>query len=312
MLIPLGDDLEKPDMPFVTIGLIVACLIVHIYFFRLTMQQVQTGEPLAEEFVMAWGVIPAKVPLGDFVKLGTHMFLHGDWFHIIGNMLMLWVFAHSLEAGLGSVRFLVLYLVAGLAGGYLHTVMNPEETIPMIGASGAVFGVIGAYMIAFGAMANMNALLIMGPVRHRFSMPAGAYVFFWVLLEQMLGLVIEEDIGGTGTAWYAHVGGFAAGAGSMFFLKDFVKSRMVMNKDGNLAFVDTLAARRGVPATVPDGTVEASAAAAENEQGQPTQCPHCKTVLEEAHRLADELYRCPNVNCKRLVYPTRLTTSNIR
>ena len=306
MIIPLGDDLEKPDIPFVSIGIIAACTIVHIYAFRLLMQQVQTGEPLAEEFVMAWAVIPANIPQGDFLKLGSYMFLHGDWWHLIGNMLMLWVFAHSLEHGLGAVRFTVLYLVTGLAGGYMHAVMNPEETIPMIGASGAVFGVIGAYMVAFGAMANIHAMLIIGPARHRFSMPAGAYVFFWILLDQMLGLVIEEEFGGTGTAWYAHVGGFAAGAGSMFFLKDLVKSRMIMNREGKLEFVDRPASKRGVPSTV----AGASHAGPVQEEilGQPTQCPHCKTALEEEHRLADELFRCPNADCKRLVYPTRLSS----
>jgi membrane associated rhomboid family serine protease len=164
------------------------------------------------------------------------MFLHGDVVHLLGNMLMLWAFVGTLERGLGSVLFVLLYILWGLVAGVAHAVMNWGQGIPMIGASGAISGVIGAYVVTFGALTNIRTLVwFFGP--RQINVPAGAFVFIWVM-SQLSGMQEASAAGGGGIAWYAHAGGFVAGATTMLIFSREVKSRLVLNREGKIQFVD--------------------------------------------------------------------------
>jgi membrane associated rhomboid family serine protease len=139
----------------------------------------------------------------------TATFLHGGWFHLIGNMLYLWVFGDNVEDALGRARFVLFYLLTGLAGGLAHIISDPQSVIPTIGASGAVAGVLGAYFITY-PHARVLALVPLLFIVTFIELPAVLFLFLWIALQLFYGIAA---ILGTANmvAWWAHVGGFAAG-----------------------------------------------------------------------------------------------------
>jgi len=213
-MIPLHDDNPIEINPLVTIALIVVCSLVFLYQFSLP-------ERAGEEFVFHYGAIPASI-LGHeaaipeiavgfpaSLALLTSMFLHGGWMHLIGNMLYLWIFGNNIEDVMGHVKFVIFYVVCGLIAALSHALTDPASGIPMVGASGAISGVLGAYLLLF-PRAQVMVLIPLGIFTRTMYVPAGFVLGFWFVL-QLLSGGMSLGQGGGGVAWFAHVGGFVAG-----------------------------------------------------------------------------------------------------
>lgn len=214
-MIPIRDTIPSRCVPIVTWGLIAANLFIFVEMLQLEPRQL-------EQIFYLYGIVPARYthpawarwvgfPIDDYWPFLTSMFLHGSWMHVIGNMWTLWIFGDNVEDRMGRIRFLLFYLLTGLAAGLTHWVTNPSSTIPTVGASGAVAGVLGAYFVLF----PFSRIITMFPVLFWpffFEFPAVTYLILWFLSQVFSGTLAglgPEDVGGV--AWWAHVGGFAAG-----------------------------------------------------------------------------------------------------
>jgi membrane associated rhomboid family serine protease len=225
-MIPLKDDVPSSGFPFVTIGLIVLNVLVFLYQASIGMG----SERAAEAFIMEFGAVPCRVTgacavAGDFpppiATIFTSMFMHGGLFHVAGNMLYLWIFGDNVEDTLGHGRFLLFYLLSGMAAAAAQIVMNPDSRVPMVGASGAVSGVLGAYLILF-PYARVLVLLIFGFFFRIVRWPASIVLGFWIVVQFLNGLItVSVAAGGAagGTAWFAHIGGFLAGIVLLFLMR---------------------------------------------------------------------------------------------
>jgi len=211
-MIPLRDNIPSRRFPGVTLALIIINVLV---FF----QELKLG-PHLESFMLAWGIVPARfTDMSQFSTLSAKvlplfgsMFLHGGWLHLIGNMWVLWIFGDNVEDRLGHFKFLGFYLLSGLAAAVLHICTNLHSMVPTIGASGAIAGVMGAYL-RFFPRARVETLippLFLGPF---FEIPAVVFLGFWFLLQFFNGALSLGARGQAfgGVAWWAHVGGFAFG-----------------------------------------------------------------------------------------------------
>lgn len=201
-MFPIGDDNStRRATPVVTIALI----IINVLVFLLELQR-------GDAFITEWAFIPARFsdsPSGDWVTLFSAMFMHGGWLHLGGNMLYLWIFGDNVEDRFGPVRYLLFYLAAGLAATFAQYAVNPGSAIPNVGASGAIAGVLGAYLLMF-PKARVDVLL----GRQVVAMPAFIVLGFWVVLQFVSGVGSIADTAQTeqgGVAYMAHVGGFVAG-----------------------------------------------------------------------------------------------------
>jgi len=207
-MIPLGDDNSKILKPsVVTFGLIIANIIVFLL-------EIAFGEP----FIMKWAFIPARFaehPITQTPTIFTAMFMHGGIAHIVGNMLYLWIFGDNVEDRLGRGKFLLFYLFCGVAATFAQMAINPDSTIPNVGASGAIAGVLGAYIRLFP---QGKVKVLVGRMMTQLS--ALAVIGFWFLLQFMssMGSLASAGEGG-GVAYMAHVGGFVAGLAIAFFVK---------------------------------------------------------------------------------------------
>jgi membrane associated rhomboid family serine protease len=161
------------------------------------------------QFVTQWGIVPDRLNLASLL---TSMFLHGGWMHLIGNMLFLWVFGRNIEDLIGGGRFLVFYLLCGLAAAVVHIVFNAYSRMPTIGASGAIAGVMGAYLIKF-PRARIITLIPIFFFITTMEIPAAFLLLWWFGIQFLSGFgsLGENDYSGGGTAWFAHIGGFLAG-----------------------------------------------------------------------------------------------------
>jgi len=209
-MIPIGDDAPVARFPLITILLIV--VNVFVFFFELSLG------PELQRFISIFGVTPKILwqwlATGNYaaaaVVLLSSMFLHGGWLHLGGNMLYLWIFGDNVEDLLGHFRFLGFYLLSGLAAMLAHAYFLPDSTAPAIGASGAIAGVLGAYLLNFpGARVYvLLPLFIFFPV---ITIPAFFMLGFWFLQQLFNGLIAVAEPGFTQVAWWAHIGGFMAG-----------------------------------------------------------------------------------------------------
>jgi membrane associated rhomboid family serine protease len=217
---PLKDDIPSRRSPIVTVGLIVTCILVFLWQASLA--------PQASTYaVYSYGFIPA-VLFGDVelppdiavvpaaATLLTSMFLHGGFMHLAGNMLYLWVFGNNIEDNLGHVRFLVFYLLCGVAAAFAQALPDPTSQIPMVGASGAISGVLGAYLILY-PHARVHVLIPFGFL-FLHTIRAGWLLGFWFVFQLVSGLFAPAQ--GGGVAFWAHVGGFIAGMGLIFVMRD--------------------------------------------------------------------------------------------
>jgi membrane associated rhomboid family serine protease len=229
---PYHDENETQRTPIVTIGIIAACVLTWLF-----VQGAGSDRTVAET-VCNLGLVPAEltqtlppgvsVPLGDglacvtdpgpeYLHVFTSMFLHGSWMHLLGNMWFLWLFGNNIEDSMTRPRFLVFYLLCGLAAALLQVFADPRSPVPMVGASGAISGVMGAYLILYPRV-RVYTLLPLGFFITTFALPAWVMLIYWMVL-QVLGGFTQSGTGGV--AFWAHVGGFAAG---IILIKLFVRS----------------------------------------------------------------------------------------
>ena len=157
-------------------------------------------------------------PSGDWRTTVTHMFLHGGWFHLIGNMWFLWIFGNNVEDSMGHARFAVFYLLCGLAAAALQVAANPASPIPMVGASGAIGGVMGGYVVLYPRV-RVHLLLWFGLFVTTVAVPAAFMLLYWLLV-QVVGGAVSVGAEGGGVAFWAHVGGFVAGALLVLVFRD--------------------------------------------------------------------------------------------
>jgi len=209
MLIPYRDNDAIPIFPRITVLLIFANL--NAFTFELW----QRSHGHLGDLILTWGLTPQRVTqaFGPQVMLTfvTALFLHGDWLHFLGNMLYLWVFGNNIEASLGDVGYLLFYLVCGGAALGLHILFAPGSPLPVIGASGAIAGLLGAYLVAYPrARIRVFFFLI---VFRTFNVPALLLLGMWFVLQLLNGAAsLGEYAASGGVAYFAHIGGFAAGA----------------------------------------------------------------------------------------------------
>jgi rhomboid family protein len=212
-VIPLRDENPAERPAFVTWSLIAVNVAVFLYEFIL-------GEDLTR-FIMQWGLVPARVTTmvasAGFLQAGapflTSMFLHGGWMHLIGNMWYLAIFGDNVEDRLGHVGYLIFYLLAGLAGGALHFYFNADSSVPTVGASAAIAGVLGAYIVAF-PRARVMTLVPLFPFLQLMALPAVVVLGLWFVIQFFSGALSLAWAAGSshgGTAWWGHIGGFAFG-----------------------------------------------------------------------------------------------------
>jgi membrane associated rhomboid family serine protease len=206
VMFPIRDHNPSNRTPIVTWALIAINVIVFLSYFP----SLSGSERQLIAFFDTWALIPARVLSGgDGYTLVTSMFLHGGWMHLIGNMLFLWIFGDNLEDLLGHLRFLGFYLASGLAAALGQILAGPGSTIPMVGASGAIAGVMGGYLLFF-PRARIDVLVIIVVLIKIFTVPAWVMLGLWFGLQVVNGL--SMDIAGGGVAYWAHAGGFLAGA----------------------------------------------------------------------------------------------------
>jgi membrane associated rhomboid family serine protease len=225
MIIPIGDEIERTATPFqfATIFMIAACVGVWGWEMRLPY------DAIGDAFY-SFGLVPAflfgyRVPSPELAVIPpeltviTSMFLHGSWSHIIGNMIYLWVFGSSLEEACGHVRFVIFYILCGIGAGVGHALVDPAGVTPMIGASGAISGLLAAYMLVYPYNKVTLLVLIFSFVKIR--LPAMLVIGFWIFYQmfEMFAAAAAPESQGGGIAWTAHVGGFVTGALLIFVLR---------------------------------------------------------------------------------------------
>src|SRR5579863_3849550 len=201
-MFPLRDDRPTYSAPIVTTLLIVACALV--FFFELSLDEYSR-----DYFINMYGLVPAHMRP---VTLITSMFLHGGWSHIIGNMLFLWAFGKSLEDALGHSKFLAFYLVCGAAAGITQLVFNLYSTLPTVGASGAIAGVMGAYLVKF-PRARIHTLVFLFIFVTITDIPAAFILVYWFITQLFseYGSIAHTQVSNGGVAYAAHIGGFITG-----------------------------------------------------------------------------------------------------
>ncbi len=215
-MLPLKDNLRSSKLPIVTYIILGINILVFLY-------QVSLGSAL-ESFFNQYGAIPNLLfhptGLSSYTRLLTSMFMHGGFMHIFGNMLFLWIFADNVEDRFGHITFIFFYLVCGIAGALLHAVTAPNSTVPMIGASGAISGVLGAYILLY-PKARVLALIPFGFFLRVTYLPSVLFLGIWFLFQFLSGL---SSLGarGAGVAYFAHIGGFVVG---LLFALPFRKKR---------------------------------------------------------------------------------------
>jgi len=212
-MFPLWDDLPTRKFPFVTIILIALNILVFIY-------QSSLGEGF-NQFIYAMGLIPFEIthftdlpPAGPspiYLTILYSMFMHGSLIHLIGNMLFLWIFGNNMEDFFGRIPFIFFYLICGLAAAFVQILFHPNSTIPMVGASGAIAGVMGGYLILY-PRARVTTVLILGFFIRLVKIPALIFLGFWIIYQFLYGVSsLSISSGEGGVAWFAHIGGFISG-----------------------------------------------------------------------------------------------------
>ena len=227
-MLPLKDDVPSRSFPVVTVMVIAANLAAFLYQLSLELGGSGGAPGAADAFIREFGAVPCRLtgfcPPEDFpapvVTVFTSMFLHGGLLHAGGNMLYLWIFGDNVEDTLGHFRFGFLYLAAGLIAALAQTAVNPESRVPMIGASGAVSGVLAAYLFLF-PHASVLTLITFGFFIRFVPIPAVIVLGFWVVVQVANGFISYGARAGEGggVAWFAHIGGFLAGIVLLFLLK---------------------------------------------------------------------------------------------
>ena len=220
-MFPLKDDNPTEIFPFFTLGIVFLCVASWVFIQGAGLDQrtlVDSVCTLGSIPTELGGSVEGVVPLAPGVgcRLGgftwstllTSMFLHGSWMHLIGNMWFLWIFGNNIEDSMGHWRFLVFYLLTGLAAAGAHVLSDPSSTVPTVGASGAISGVMGAYLVLYPRARVLTAVIFVFFIR-LVLLPAWVMLGYWFVIQLISGVSIDSGRGGV--AFWAHVGGFLAG-----------------------------------------------------------------------------------------------------
>jgi membrane associated rhomboid family serine protease len=207
-MLPLYDTVRTRKFPLINLALIAVNVLAFFY-------ESQLSPAALESFIFTWGVVPSNLA-GDlsaaWITIFTSMFLHGGWFHLLSNMWFLYIFGDNVEARMGGARYLIFYLLSGVAAVLLQAYLLPTSQVPMIGASGAIAGVLGAYLISFprSRIASLVPILFIFTI---VEVPAAIFLIFWFITQLYSGLFAMQGAGisGSGIAWWAHIGGFVFG-----------------------------------------------------------------------------------------------------
>ncbi len=239
-MFPLNDDNPTELFPFITLAFIAACAVVW-----LVVQGAGMSEAALVQSVCELGAIPGEmtgaVRPGTTISLGeglacraggltwsaalTSMFLHGGWLHLIGNLWFLWIFGNNVEDSMGHSRFIVFYLLTGLVATAAHVLSQPDSPVPTVGASGAISGIMGAYLVLY-PRAKVNTLVFLIIILRVIKIPAAVFLGLWFAM-QLLSSLTPQAPGGGGVAFWAHIGGFVAGA---VLIKLFTNRQLVEAK----------------------------------------------------------------------------------
>ncbi len=208
-MIPYKDDNPTSTTPFVTVGIIALNILVFLY-------EIVSPSGM-EKFVYTYGAIPNYIltfekvqPIHPALTIFSAMFMHGGVFHIAGNMLYLWIFGNNIEDKVGHIRFIFFYIFCGIISAYANALTDPQSHIPMIGASGAISGVLGAYLLLF-PRAMVHTLVFLGFFVTVIKIPALVVIGFWAIIQLINGLISTGLAREGGIAWFAHIGGFLTG-----------------------------------------------------------------------------------------------------
>jgi membrane associated rhomboid family serine protease len=207
-MIPLRDTVQSSRFPVVTVAII--CVNAFVFLIELNL-----GSLGLEQLFFSWGIVPLRFTHprleANYFTLLSSMFLHGGWMHIIGNMWSLWIFGDNVEDRMGRAGFLCFYLLSGLAAGAVHIMTNPYSRVPTVGASGAIAGVMGAYLLLF----PHSTVVTLVPIfffMQVIEIPAVLFLGFWFITQLFSGtLSLAAGTQAGGVAWWAHIGGFAVG-----------------------------------------------------------------------------------------------------
>jgi membrane associated rhomboid family serine protease len=214
VVIPLHDDNPTTTKPRVTVGIMIACTVVYTLHHLLLSREGSTA------VIYALGVIPALLTghaVADFTAFPpvltvlTSMFVHGGFWHLAGNLLYLWIFGNNVEEAMGHVRFLVFYLLCGVGAVAVQVLPNPASEIPMVGASGAISGVLGAYMLLYPRARVLLGLPLGFVIVELGRWPAIWVLVAWFVMQLVMGAISAASSAPGGVAFGAHVGGFVAG-----------------------------------------------------------------------------------------------------
>ncbi|KPK58171.1 MAG: rhomboid family intramembrane serine protease [Gammaproteobacteria bacterium] len=211
-MIPIRDDNPKHRTPYVAYGIMGLCILVFVWQLALGRQEFQNlffSLGLIPAVVTGQAALPEQLALvPPWLTVFTSMFLHGGFFHLAGNLLYLWIFADNVEDVLGHVRFTIFYLLCGVGAAAAQVLPSPDSVIPMVGASGAISGVLAAYLLMF-PHARVLVAIPLGFILHMIKLRAVTVLGFWFLLQLLSSLMTPPDTGGV--AFRAHLGGFVAG-----------------------------------------------------------------------------------------------------
>lgn len=208
-MFPYKDENPTRTIPFVTISLII---------INVTVFLIHISNPSElNRIVFSYGATPAYLlsldsirPVHPLLTLFTSMFMHGGLLHIASNMLYLWIFGNNIEDRIGHFKFIFFYLLGGIVAAYAHSISDPSSVIPMIGASGAVSGVLGAYLLLF-PYTKVHTLIFLGFFVQVIRLPAFIVIGFWVVIQLINGMLSKGVVDNGGVAWFAHIGGFLFG-----------------------------------------------------------------------------------------------------
>ncbi len=200
-MFPVRDHNHSGRFPLVTLFLIFLNTLLFLYSW------------LVPEFVLKYTLIPSQVNFANLKSLFpflSSMYLHGGWFHLMSNMWFLWIFGDNVEAKLGKISFFLFFTICGVMASFFQYLTSPDSTIPMVGASGAIAGVLGAYLIFFPKARIDTYVVTFGGFLHQIQVPASFMLVYWFILQLFSGLA-SFDVVNDGIAWWAHIGGFMAG-----------------------------------------------------------------------------------------------------
>jgi len=212
-MFPLYDTARSHKFPIINLTIIAINILAFFY-------ELQMGSNV-EQFIFQWGLTPGRFiadPANAWILIFSSMFLHGGWFHIINNMWVLFIFGDNVEARLGGFRYLIFYLLSGAAAGLMQVFILSSSDLPMIGASGAIAGVLGAYLVLY-PRARVASLVPIFFIFTVIEIPAFVYLLFWFVSQLYSGLFAIQGGGASGIAWWAHIGGFIFGLVMVSFFR---------------------------------------------------------------------------------------------